>query len=83
MEWTNAEDDDGYGFFSLQGPEHINSVCKYALIKRTSFHFSDDASAFDSLERILRINRIRLFYFVEIKATKGVKRDDARKGEAT
>jgi hypothetical protein len=82
MEWTRAEGGDGYGYFSLQGPEHINSVCKYALMKRTNLHFSDDLNAVDSFERILRINRIRLYYFVEINNTRGMQRDQARKREA-
>lgn len=77
----NIESGTGYGYFSLQGPEHINSVSKYFLMRRTNMHFSNLDGEYDSFERILRISRIKLYYFVEIINTRGHMRDSIRKLE--
>lgn len=78
VENWNLETNQGYGFFSLQGPEHINAVSKYALMRRTNLHFGK-RDEYDSFHRILRINRIKLYYFLDLKKTKGYNRDRARK----
>ena len=79
-EW-NKESGMGYDYFSLQGPEHINSVAKYSLMSRSNLHFSHLEGEYDSFERILRISRIKLYYFVEINNTRGHVRDAIRKLE--
>ena len=61
--WYN-ETGVGYGFFSMQGPKHVNKQTKNLLQRHTNHHFDRyciDGSANDSFVSILRIVRWKFF----------------------